>query len=53
MLEILDRVTGEIVAADIVELNPRFDANGVTAIMAAKFVREVASRATAHRKGMS
>ena len=53
VLKILDRVTGEIVAADIVELNPRFDVNGVTAILAAKFVREVASRATAHRKGKS
>ncbi|WP_219892737.1 agmatinase [Aquisediminimonas profunda] len=52
VLNVLDRVTGEIVAADIVELNPRFDVNGVTAIVAAKFVREVASRATASRKGM-
>ena len=50
---VLDLVTGEIVGADIVEFNPRFDVNGVTAIAAAKFVRELASRATANRKGMS
>ncbi|MFO1241072.1 MAG: agmatinase [Sphingomonadaceae bacterium] len=53
VLNVLDRVTGEIVGADIVEFNPRFDVNGVTAIAAAKFVRELASRATANRKGMS
>jgi agmatinase len=52
-LSVLDRVTGEIVGADIVELNPRFDINGVTAIVAAKLVREVASRAAANRKERS
>lgn len=53
MLSVLDRITGEIVGADIVELNPRFDINGVTAIVAAKLVREIASRATANRKERS
>lgn len=50
LLSVLDRVTGEIVGVDIVELNPRFDINGVTAIVAAKLAREIASRATANRK---
>jgi agmatinase len=45
VLAALDRITGPIIGADIVELNPRFDVNGVTAIAAAKFVREIAARA--------
>jgi agmatinase len=49
LLGVLDRVTGQIVGADIVELNPRFDQAGVTAILAAKLVREIASRTI--RKG--
>lgn len=49
VLAVLDRVAGPIVGADIVELNPRFDVNGVTAILAAKLVREIASRATANK----
>lgn len=50
VLSVLDRISGEIVGADIVEFNPRFDINGVTAIVAAKLVREISSRATANRK---
>ena len=50
VLAVLDRVTGPIIGADIVELNPRFDSNDVTAILAAKLVREIASRATINRK---
>lgn len=49
VLAVLDRVKGPIVGADIVELNPRFDVNGVTAILAAKLVREIASRAATYR----
>lgn len=45
VLCVLDRVAGQIVGADIVELNPRYDPGGVTAILAAKLVREIASRA--------
>jgi arginase len=48
-LAVLQRVTGPIVGADIVELNPRFDINGVSAIVAAKLVREIAARATETR----
>ena len=50
VLAVLDRVTGHIVGADIVELNPRFDVNNLTAILAAKLVREIASRAVSNRE---
>ena len=50
ILAVLDRITGPIIGADIVELNPRYDINHVTAITAAKFVREIAARAAAQRK---
>lgn len=43
ILACIERVTGPIVGADIVELNPARDVGGVTAIVAAKFVREIAS----------
>jgi arginase len=43
VLSVLDRVRVPIVGADIVELNPLRDIGGVTAILAAKFVREIAS----------
>lgn len=43
MLAVLRRQTAAIVGADIVELNPRFDQNERTAILAAKLVRELAA----------
>ena len=43
VLAVLDRVAGPIVGADVVEYNPKRDVNGVTAILAAKLVREVAA----------
>lgn len=43
VLAVLRRQTAPIVGADVVELNPRFDSNERTAILAAKLVREVAS----------
>jgi arginase len=46
VLRTLRRVPGPIVGADIVELNPRFDLNQVTAILAAKLVREISARIT-------
>ncbi len=46
VLAVLDRVSGPIVGADIVEFNPARDIGGVTAVLAAKLVREIASRAT-------
>jgi arginase len=46
VLNVLDRINGTIVGADIVELNPARDIASVTAILAAKLVREIAARAT-------
>ena len=43
VLAVLDRVSAPIVGADIVEYNPTRDLNGVTAVLAAKLVREVAA----------
>lgn len=43
VLAVLDRVRAPIVGADIVEYNPSRDVNGVTAVLAAKLVREVAA----------
>ncbi|HEX8238939.1 MAG TPA: agmatinase family protein [Allosphingosinicella sp.] len=43
VLAVLDRVRAPIVGADIVEYNPRRDLNGVTAVLAAKLVKEVAA----------
>jgi arginase family enzyme len=45
VLAVLRRVQGPIVGADIVEYNPGRDVNGVTAVLAAKLVKEVASLA--------
>jgi arginase len=42
-LAILDRQTSPIIGADIVELNPLRDRGDVTAILAAKLVREIAA----------
>jgi agmatinase len=42
-LAVLDRVRAPIVGADIVEYNPARDVNSVTAVLAAKLVREVAA----------
>jgi arginase len=49
LLDLLDRIAGPIVGADLVEYNPRFDINGITANLAAKLVREIASRAALTR----
>jgi arginase len=43
VLAILHAQTAPIIGADIVEYNPRFDRNDVTAILAAKLVRELAA----------
>jgi arginase len=43
VLAVLAKQTAKIVGADIVELNPARDVGGVTAILAAKLVREVAA----------
>lgn len=43
VLAVFDRISSPVVGADVVEYNPRRDLNGVTAVLAAKLVREVAS----------
>ncbi len=45
ILAVLHRVEGPIVGADVVELNPSRDINGVTAVVAAKLVKELAALA--------
>src|SRR5687767_4645655 len=43
VLAVLDRVAAPVVGADIVEYNPLRDVGGVTAVLAAKLIREVAA----------
>ena len=45
ILAVLDRVSGPLVGADIVEYNPTRDINGMTAVVAAKLVKELAALA--------
>ena len=45
ILGVLHRVAGPIVGADVVEYNPARDINGVTAVVAAKLVKELAALA--------
>jgi agmatinase len=49
LLRVLHRVEHAIVGADVVELNPSRDRDGVTATLAAKFVKELAALAAARR----
>jgi arginase len=44
VLRIVQRVQGRFVGADVVELNPSRDRDGVTAMAAAKLVKEIAAR---------
>jgi agmatinase len=46
VLAVLHRASTPIVGADIVEYNPQRDVNGVTAVLAAKLVKELASLST-------
>src|ERR1019366_8922430 len=43
LLRTIQSLTGRIVAADVVELNPRRDINDVTSMVAAKIVKELAA----------
>lgn len=43
VLSILHRIPAPIVGGDVVELNPSRDVNGVTAVLAAKLVKELAA----------
>jgi arginase len=51
VLAAIHKQTAPIVGADIVELNPDRDVGGVTAIMAAKLVRELAARMHLNSQG--
>jgi agmatinase len=42
LIRVLHRVKGEVVGADIVELRPASDVSGMTAVVAAKLVKELA-----------
>ena len=44
VLSVIQSLPGPIVGADIVELNPSRDVNGLTAMVAAKFVKEIAAK---------
>ena len=48
ILSVLHRIEGPIVGADVVEYNPTRDINGMTAVVAAKFVKELAAIAAQH-----
>ena len=45
LLSVLHRVSGPIVGADVVEYNPSCDVNGMTAVVAAKLIKELAALA--------
>ncbi len=45
VISVLHRVHSPIVGADVVEFNPSRDLNGMTAVVAAKFVKELAALA--------
>lgn len=49
VLSVARRQTAPIVGADVVELNPRFDVNERTAVVAAKLVRELAAMMVRNR----
>jgi agmatinase len=48
-LEVIWRAPGPVIGGDIVELNPDRDVGGMTAVLAAKLVKELAARIAADR----
>ncbi len=44
VIDLINRFQGQLVGADIVELNPHRDPYGMTAMVAAKFVKEIGAR---------
>ena len=44
VIALIQDLGGTLIGADVVELNPRQDATGITATVAAKLVKEIASR---------
>lgn len=53
VLNVIQSLPGPIVGADVVELNPTRDVNDLTATIAAKFVKEIASRMIETERGVS
>ena len=51
LLSVLQRVSGPIVGADVVEYNPSCDVNGVTAVVGAKLIKELAALAAGRNEG--
>ena len=43
MLDVIDRLPGPLVGADVVELNPARDVVEMTAMVGAKLVKEIAA----------
>jgi arginase family enzyme len=43
-VDVIQRMEGEVVGGDVVELNPHMDVSGMTAMVAAKLVKEIAAR---------
>jgi arginase family enzyme len=52
ILSIIQRTEASIIGADLVEFNPDRDINGMTAIVCAKFLREIASRMLLNKPGL-
>lgn len=48
VLDILQSFKGQLIGADIVEYNPEKDVNGLTAMVAAKFLKEILARMLAN-----
>ena len=44
VIGLIHSINAPIVGADVVELNPQRDVNGVTAMVAAKMVKEIAGK---------
>lgn len=44
VLDLIHAIDAPIIGADVVELNPSRDINGMTAMVAAKFIREIAGK---------
>ena len=43
-VDVIRRLRGRVVGADVVEFNPRMDSSGMTAMVAAKLAREIAAK---------
>jgi arginase family enzyme len=44
VIEIIQSSTASVIGADIVEFNPKMDSTGVTAVVCAKILKELAAK---------